>query len=539
VSAGLILGGAFALLLPTVLPVSFREDDAGYLAWARQADSIAECFAIPEGVLFGMFRPLVNVWWFLLFRVAGTDPFLYHSALGLLYAGSLLAFGFAASSIYGRGNGLLAAGLWLVVSWFLHYVVFWFSGYVYLLEILFLCLAVGFAARSLRGGARWPVAAAHMLTILAKEPAALILPAVYAGLVWGWPPSAGKRFRLWPLAAISVLGMLWVLLKPGLGGRLGITMALSTGEALEFLIERWLFYAGYLAAGPTKILWLGIGFGLARVVFRPPISHAHLLWVAAGLVTLSLSFFPGPGLFALGCVSLAWAVRDRAAAPGLLWFWVPLAAVLLVEFQTRTYLFEGSFGAALALSWAFRGAPALAVQWLSAARWRWVAGGVAAMLVLWAIYPVVAPKLTALRGVMAVRGNFSELVRELGRRLPEFRYVAIPDYSDTGLDYESEVLRAPDEKKAYLQKPMRPAELLMFLGVLGEEARPLHAGAVGGPVVLVLMNEHEVNWWEGTAAAEGIAWRPTFHVRRGGERAMLVHVEDAAGLASLLGDARR
>ncbi len=62
--AGLWVVGAlvFAWLIATIFPVSFREDDAGYLAWAARASSPLAAWDLQGGMLFGMFRPVVNLW---------------------------------------------------------------------------------------------------------------------------------------------------------------------------------------------------------------------------------------------------------------------------------------------------------------------------------------------------------------------------------------------------------------------------------------------------------------------------------------------
>jgi hypothetical protein len=151
--AGLWIFGSlvFACLLPAVFPVSFREDDAGYLAWAAGATGPLAAWDLQGGMLFGMFRPVVNLWWYGLYHIAGFESFRYHFALSAVYALMLGAFVFAGSAIHGKRTGALALLLWLAVFYFLQYVLFWFSGYVYLLETAFLAAAAGFAALAIRG----------------------------------------------------------------------------------------------------------------------------------------------------------------------------------------------------------------------------------------------------------------------------------------------------------------------------------------------------------------------------------------------------
>lgn len=530
----------FALALPLAAPVWFREDDAGYLAWALGA-GLGDCFDAGRGQLFGMFRPLVNLWWIGLVRAAGFEAYWYHAALCALYAGTVWAFWYAAEGLIGRGLGWVAVVCWGVAFLYLQHVLFWFSGYVYLLETLFLCLAVGFAARAFgQGGAgRWGALLAHTLAVLAKEPAALILPAVYAGLVWRWRPDARQALRLWPLAVAAVFGVAWVVLKPGLAGRLGFADALRDGVAIEFLTERWSFYAGFLAGGLGKLIWLGMGLGLARAVR----SDGHLALVAGGAAVVAAAGVawanPAAGLVLLAAMSAAWAWRERRAAAPLAWFWAPLAAVLLVDFQTRTYLLEGSFGLAAALALALTGLPGAAVHWVLRARWRWAVAAVVAVAVSGLAIGVLAPRVEALRTVVAVRGNFAALVREIVESGRDSRALAVPDYDDTGLDYTADVLRASEGRKAELQKPMRPRELDLLLQAMGAGVTrfdPAHPGT--GPVLLLLMTGHEVDWWRRTAEERGIGWVEHRGFAKGSQRAQLVRVDDAAVLANILGGGR-
>jgi len=242
VIAGVWVLGAlvFAWLLASVFPVSFREDDAGYLAWAAQASSPMAAWDLQGGILFGMFRPVVNLWWYGLYRIAGLETFYYHFTLGVVYALMLGAFVFAGSAIHGKRTGFLALLLWLGVFYFLQYVLFWFSGYVYLLETAFLAAAAGFAALTVRR-TDWAlpgVVGFHLLAVLTKEPAGLILPGIYLGLVLAFPSCWKNRRVLVTLFSVGAVGMAWVLLKPGLEGRLGILTALQNGEALNFLCKR-------------------------------------------------------------------------------------------------------------------------------------------------------------------------------------------------------------------------------------------------------------------------------------------------------------
>ncbi len=534
--AGLWIVGtlAFAWMLASSFPVSFREDDAGYLAWAARASTPMAAWDLQGGMLFGMFRPVVNLWWYGLYRIAGLESFYYHFTLGAVYALMLGAFVFAGSAIHGKRTGLFALLLWLGVFYFLQYVLFWFSGYVYLLETAFLAAAAGCAALAVRrtNRALVGVVAFHALAVLTKEPAGLILPGIYLGLVLAFP-AAWKNRHVWiTLLSISIAGMAWVLLKPGLEGRLGILTALQNGEAMQFLWTRWSFYAGYLAGGTGKLLWLGFAVGLVRAWVPGRFQHRDLLAALTGVLLLGITWNPPVALIALLGVSAVWALKDRQVLPGLAWFWAPLFAVLLIDFQTRTYLFESSFGGALVLACA-----------LSPWTWQVVAStrklplrliipvaALAAVILGSAGWAVISPKYDALQKVTAVRGNFSRLFEATIVAAKETPLIIVPDYADTGLDYETGVLRASDQIKARLQKPMRAGDLRTLLGVLDphliilapHEVQPTHRKAL-----LLLMTTHEVRWWETWKAEEQIPSETLKEWNRNGQQAALILLQDS------------
>ncbi len=538
VAALWILGAfAFAWLLASVFPVSFREDDAGYLAWAARASTPMTAWDLHGGMLFGMFRPVVNLWWYGLYRVAGLEGFYYHFALGAVYAFMLGAFVLAGIAINGKRTGLLALVLWLGVFYFLQYVLFWFSGYVYLLETAFLAAAAAFAALAVRRSdwALFGVVGFHVLAVLTKEPAGLILPGIYLGLFLDFPAAWKNRRVVVTLFVVGAAGVAWVLLKPGLEGRLGILTALQNGEALEFLWTRWSFYASYLAGGTGKLLWFGFAVGLVRAWAPVGYGKRDALAALAGVLFLGITWNPPVALIALLAVTAIWSFKDRHVLPGLAWFWAPIFAVILIDFQTRTYLFESSFGAALVLAcalspWVFQAAGVARRLPL-----RWVLPGAAILSVIVGLvgWVAISPKYDALSKVTSVRGNFSQLFEETTLAARETPLIIVPDYADTGLDYETQVLRASDQIKAELQKPMRPGDLRGLLEVLDPSLSVLAPGQdlpSNQKALLLLMTTHEVRWWENRKAQGNIPSDTLKEWDRNGQQAALILLQDASSI---------
>jgi len=539
VIAGVWVLGAlvFAWLLASVFPVSFREDDAGYLAWAAQASSPMAAWDLQGGILFGMFRPVVNLWWYGLYLIAGLETFYYHFTLGVVYALMLGAFVFAGSAIHVKRTGFLALLLWLGVFYFLQYVLFWFSGYVYLLETAFLAAAAGFAALAVRR-TDWAlpgVVGFHLLAVLTKEPAGLILPGIYLGLVLAFPSCWKNRRVLVTLFSVGAVGMAWVLLKPGLEGRLGILTALQNGEALDFLWTRWSFYAGYLAGGTGKLLWFGFAVGLVRAWAPAGYRKRDALAALAGALFLAITWNPPVALIALLGVSAMWAFKDRQVLPGLAWFWAPIFAVLLIDFQTRTYLFESSFGVSLVLAYALMPWISQAVALTRGCPLRLTIPGAAILCVIAGVggWVAVSPKYDALRKVTSVRGNFSQLFKETTVAAKETPLIIVPDYADTGLDYETQVLRASDQIKAELQKPMRPGDLRTLFGILNPRLIILALGQdlpSNQKALMLLMTTHEVRWWEKLQAEGSIPSIALKEWNRDGQQAALILLQDASSI---------
>ncbi len=450
-------------------------------------------------------------------------------------------FVFAGSAFHGIRTGFLALLLWIGVFYFLQYVLFWFSGYVYLLETTFLAAAAGFAALAVRGSdsgsdrALIGAVAFHALAVLTKEPAALILPGIYLGLVLAFPSAWKNRRAVITLFLAGVAGVAWVLLKPGLEGRLGILTALQNGAALEFLWTRWSFYAGFLAGGTGKLLWLGFAVGLVRSWVPAESRQRDGLAIVAGVLVLGITWFPPVALIALLGVSFIWALKDHQILPGLAWFWAPIFAVLLIDFQTRTYLFESSFGAALVLAcalgpWVFN---TVTVTRRLPRRLIIPATAILALIAGVVGWAVISPKYDALRKVTSVRGNFSHLFEATAAAAKETPLIIVPDYADTGLDYETQVLRASDQVKAELQKPMRPGDFRTLLGVLDPDLIVLAPEQDLQPnqkALLLLMTTHEVQWWEKRSTDKTISSDTLKTWNRNGQQAALILLHDAASI---------
>ena len=183
--AGVVLV-AISLLIPLLFPVYFRDDDVYYIYWAR-THGFLDSFDPGKAALFGMFRPVQNIVWWLLFHGAGLNPYPYQVVLTFTYLVGVVCFiGFAATAL-SKPVAWLTSVAYLIAFHFLTYIIFWFSDFTYTLELMLAHAALWCLATTVNSFS-WPRVSAGLGlftgAVLAKEPAAIMVPAGFAYLVF-------------------------------------------------------------------------------------------------------------------------------------------------------------------------------------------------------------------------------------------------------------------------------------------------------------------------------------------------------------------
>ncbi len=478
-SALAALAGA---ILTWRFPVYFRGDDATYLAWAAEHANPLAAFSPSAAVLFGSYRPVQNLVWWALYRLFGLHPLPYQFFCTALFLFSFVAYFRLIEIMHSRRVAVAAIVAYGVAFSFLGYVVFWFSDLTFILEVLFLNLALAWLLRGCLDGGRALVVGGlfFVLAALAKEPSALIVPAVLWAYLWTRAKALGPaqvRRTLIVAAVLLAAGLLWVLVNPYVRQRQLWNPALDQSTYLLYARLRWEFYAKFIArGGGTLAVFATLYLALFNALLKSRFGYARSLAASillAAFAAVVLRDAP-PVALNLTMISLViFAVWRHAALPGAVWFAVPLLGLVNVGYFARTYLIEASFGLALVSG------IALAEWWsllrVAAAslprRGSQIAGGVAiAMAVLLAVAsaPKIAGRLQTLQMVSDTRQSLREATDFVLQNLDQpGAALVVVDYADLGLDYVAHVLDLPDWEKAARQKTMTGEEYARFLRMAG------------------------------------------------------------------------
>lgn len=547
---GILAGGivlvAVSFLLPLAFPVYFRDDDVAYLHWAR-THGFLDSFDPGKATLFGMFRPVQNLVWWLLYHAAGLDPYPYQVVITLTYLVAFGCFVGFAGSAFSRSVSLMTAIAYLAGFHFLMYIIFWFSDLTYTLEIM-LAHAALWCLAAAANPFSWPRLTAGLAlflgAVLAKEPAAIMVPFGFVFLVSLRWSSLGRGDRIRLAAAAIILlaaGASWILLTPSLRSRQGIPADSLAVAWRTFIQPRWDYYAQSFAAPPSLLIVAAPVFLVIQRLIRSFRLSASLrtamALAAASILTLLLKANPAILLAVLVGASLALVFLRHPAGLGAVMAIPALLGIMTIGYMVRTYLVEASFGLALACGVALHECrmafPLDSVFRHTARRVKWAAivaaGGTAALAML-VLLPSLSEKLAALRLLSANRQTLAMSVEYFSNARGEVPgTLLVIDYQDMGLVYERDILPMRDLEKAARQKTMSSSSLHGFLHpITGIAVRNLawwktnETGTV--PAMILTMNPSEEEF---LAGLPGKATRLR-EWRSGKARAGLYRLEPAA-----------
>lgn len=489
---------SLAAVLPLLgLPVYFRTDDVHWLGWAMEHASPFDAFR-PSENLFGYYRPLPTLAWWLLYRLFGFEPVGYQlvlAATGVLAMVPLFRIG---RRILGREwGGFLAVALFHAGFVTILYFYFWYSALTFALELLLILLALDAffdgPGRPARPG-RFVLLA--LLAGLAKQPALLVIPAVTIPELWGQPGTFRRRVA-WSLGlGLGALTLMmvtpFVAHRPEALGRLGAT------ELMTFAGQRYRFYAEVLLRSPAGPLAAGAAALalLTRAGRRlTPRSGGLLLAVMAGAFGLG-RVAPAATLPAWLLLLAMAAFRIPESRGWCLAFVIPLTALLGVDFHVSTYLLEPAVSLTVAiLIWL---APALTGS-LPAAR---APGPVRSSAGLVIGAPVVALILAGLSyghagpivRMRQTRAVFRDSVETVLRDAPAGATIGYLSYEELGESY-AEIRRKPLARRVEQHKTMSGAQLARFVRLRGRPdlrvASAQEADTTAGPVWYLAVNAVE------------------------------------------------
>lgn len=487
---------ALAALIPLLgLPVYFRTDDVHWLGWAMDHANPLAAFD-PGQNLFGYYRPVPTLAWWIMARLFGFEPLGYQLVLAAVAVGAMVPLYRIGRRLTGtEWGGLAAVGLFHALNLTLLYYVFWYSALTFGLELLLLLLAFDALLDGTKRPGR-PVAFVifGLLAGLAKQPALLILPIVAGGILLS--EGMSRRRWLWA-AAIATVALALLLVTPFVAHRPEALSAMPGADRADFLRERLGFYLRVLLRGPAGPL---TAFAALLALAGPAIPRgraARVLCLLAGaLLAGSLRFLPPtPGGVLWLLLLLGAALRVPASRPWLAGFLVPAVLLLGVDFHVATYLLEPL----LCL------VPAT-LLWLGPhldSPGRWLTRRLDRLPRAAAVLPLIGlalagvglrdqvPPIVAMRQVRAV---FRAGVERLLSEAPPGTTVGCLTYDEIGSTY-ADIRRRPLGERVEMHKTMNPAQLEKFLRLRGRgDLRVVslaQARTAEGVVYLLALNAEE------------------------------------------------
>jgi hypothetical protein len=501
-----------SLAVSWAFPIFFRTDDVAWLTWAANHDNPLAAFHPEEGEMFGGWRPVQNLAWWGLYHGFGLHPAPYQFLVLLLYGLSFLLFFLVCREIFTFPVALFSLLAYVISFQYLLHIPFWFSDLTFILELFFIHLALYFLVIGAKTNVRFAAAGiiAYIAALLAKEPASLLVPSVFALFLfvsWKTLDPSRRKIMLYVLIGIGAAGIGYVLFNPFLSERQGLDPAKGLNGIGTFVFARWRFYAKRLFTGPGLLLPFSAFYLSIRhfVLSKKMGDVARVLlpaFIAAGLALIAKPW-PSLGLvltFIAGAILL---IRKNEAAVAVAWFALPLLGIMTVHFVVRTYLVEASFGFALLTGLALTDLGRNLNQWRTELTPTLQKVGIAAALcclcaIVALAFPKVKTKIDILQALSDTRMNFIAGIDYVAKQAEGneiFLYVV--DYEDMSLRYHRDILPLGDLEKARRQKTMASHELERFFRLSGTDnihVRPMrdfNTDSAGKAVYLFAMNRME------------------------------------------------
>ncbi len=502
------------LSLVAFFPVYFRGDDATLLEWVHSHPNVFDAFHLKKGILGQEYRPLRNAIWWLPYQLFGLNPLPYQALITALYGFSLLFFFKTVEAMRDRATAFLALLVYIGAYHFLGYIIFWFSDFVFVLELFFIHLALYLLVGAIRRGSfsAWGFVF-FSAALLTKEPSGLIIPVVLIGYLLSTYKELNPRRRyriIGAVAALTVVSTLYLILTPTVRSRQGMLAAGTIASMLEFFWERWSFYARVLVRSPGYVIMIAAGFSALTAVLPSGYRRLQtLLCLAlACLIALALRPFPTVAFTAFFLLSIVGLRQRGLHVPATFWFLVPVSGLMTLSYMTRTYLTEASYGMALLVALMLRRIIDITPVEALRARRKMILGIVIAVIVL--AGAVASSRVRAvveqLRTVSAVRQGFRSCIEyTMGNLDVPGNRLAVIDKGDLEPEIQAALRTWSNEEKTQRMQTMDKKEIEKFIRLMGSKnlsvislAEIRDQSRVRGKTYLLAMNQYERDLLVGT-----------------------------------------
>lgn len=479
----------------------FRSDDASWLYWAKTHE-LADVLSIETSLRHGAFRPMVNLTWWILYHFCATNPYPYQLTLALTF---IIANYFLYKIMVLEKIGM--PGVMVAISFILpfysfFYYLYWYSDLTFGIELAFMlpaiyCVFVGLQRKSTC------ILFGFMLAIisyLAKEPSILIVSLVipcYILLKWKdilLRPAIKAIFAIcFFLSPVIVLPIVTAVQK----SRLVDLDEMRLTLLLDHLRQRYVFYSSELESTPAislfNVLLVFVIFFQLHMQMPTRSAIKRFLFVGIGILVLYFSFALKIQFECFLILSGAFALLHRRVTYAIVWSFIPIVFLCLIEYINRMYLLELVYGLSIFLAFVIHTAfsqlsPMIKRTYsLMTASRRRIEFGVFLITIL-----LVGGVFTGINKFDTFYGSINELkaVRNLHRESVTFISDNLP-FGSTLFVIDEETIEAYAKErgaqenyfKIHVRKTMNPKDLKQFLDVLNR------SDIVVSDLHLVQMNE--------------------------------------------------
>jgi len=480
--AAFILGGIGILFaFTTVYLMPFRLDDVLHMDWAR-SHTFWDAFNVQNGEIVRSVRPVFALTIWILTHTAGVNHYFpWHLVLvgsfliGLAYAGKTTRYIAKQDSALYFTTGFF----WLAFLPILN-VLFWYGDLTFTMELLFIAPAWYYGLRGLLEGkiGLWAIAIlCGILAVLAKEPALLLVHAVFVGTfilcykeiktAWGHSSFLNKIS-----ASLFYLVFLAISLKiyfasPTRSNRFFDIGTLSHDQLMFFVNDRLRYYGETLLNPLARVFLITpLIYSLLGSFIRNnnTLVKAILLFIISAII----SFFLIKSLILFAVILLVVSIinifqksdkkKYLLILPFVLSAIIILAVLLITVMLVKTQLTELSFVLLViaGVYWAdilkeifIVAKPHLAkknVRYIVIAAFTFICLGS-----IYAVLPQLKTKEKLLRDVRDVRNNANDAIKWMGANLPMHSSVVETTPGFYGISNADEMTSKDDEYKLYAQ----------------------------------------------------------------------------------------
>lgn len=336
-------------------------DDIQWVHWAQ------EHFYNISGLLTDKigtgFRPTINVLYYIVYALWGSNEFYYYLMNGILFAGAMLFLYLLIRMLHGRTAGILAVILYLFLD--ASFILVWKMNYTTsIAEMFFITASLYYSIHFFEKKKTLSIILAVVFGVLAffsKEPSMVIIPAVNIIYLWH-KKDITARIRIVAIAVnlLPVL-LLYVLTKNVANDLLaseGAPVSEGITERLVIYVEQelswqlknpYIFFLGIVGTFYFrkfgKDSYGGIRIGLIKNVISVSVIAAVFIALQMGV----LYSLPG-AISVMLLLALGFLIGNPLQRIGIAWFGVSFAPLLLTRQGVQpTYLAEPNLGMVLFL----------------------------------------------------------------------------------------------------------------------------------------------------------------------------------------------